>query len=77
MSEESIKNQCISDNSFALKWIDGYPLRKMKFNGNYLKQDSTSLHKTVANLYITYVLNKIFKQRFHIRSLLNWSCEAN
>ena len=39
MSEESIKYPSISDNGFAAKRNAGYPLSKVKFNGNCLKQD--------------------------------------
>ena len=45
MSEESIKNPSTSDNIFAPKSA-AYPISKIKFNGNCLKQDSASfLHK--------------------------------
>ena len=36
MSEESIKNPSISDNSFARESV-GYPISKLKLNGNCLK----------------------------------------
>ena len=46
ISEESIKNPSTSDNIFAPKSA-GYPISKIKFNGNCLKQDSASfLHKS-------------------------------
>ena len=58
MSEESIKYPSISDNGFAAKRNAGYPLSKVKFNGNCLKQDGVScLHKNLVNLYITYELD--------------------
>ena len=58
MSEKSIKNPSTSSNCVARKWIDGYKLPKIKFNGNCVKQDVvTLLHKNVGNLYITYKLN--------------------
>ena len=38
MSDESIKNSFTPDNSFNLKWIDGYPLPKLKVTGNCLRQ---------------------------------------
>ena len=54
MSEENINNPSTPDNSFVPKRIFGYPLSKVKFNGNCLKQNSVSLlHKNVASLYIT------------------------
>ena len=57
MSEEIMKNPSTSDNSFVLKWIKGYQLPKIKFNGNCLKQDSVSFfHKNVINSYINYEL---------------------
>ena len=56
MSEKSIKNPSESGNCVARKWIDGYELPKIKFNGNCVKQDVvTLLH--VVNLYITYELD--------------------
>ena len=58
MSEKSIKNPSTSGNCVARKWIDGYKLPKIKFNGNCVKQDVvTLLHKNVGNLYITYKLD--------------------
>ena len=51
MSDERIRNPSTSDNSFAPKWIFGYTLSKVKFNGNCLKQDSMSfLQKNVLKL---------------------------
>ena len=58
MSEESLKNPSTPDNSFDPKGIVVYPLSKVKFNGNCLKQDIVSfLHKNIVNLYITYELD--------------------
>ena len=38
--------------------IDDYPIKKVKINGNFLKQDSVSfIHVNVVNLYISYKLN--------------------
>ena len=42
MSKENIKNPSTPDNSFTPKWIDDYTLPEVKFNGNYLRQDSVS-----------------------------------
>ena len=58
MSEESIKNPSTSGNSFAPKRNTDYPLSKVKFSGNYLKQDRVSiLHKSVVNWFTTYKLD--------------------
>ena len=54
MPEKSIKNPSTPDNSFAPNVIAAYPLSKVKFNGNCLKQKSVSfLHKNIVSLYIT------------------------
>ena len=51
MSERSIKNSSTPDSSFTPNWSDGYPFTKVKFNGNYLRQDGVSfLYKNVVNL---------------------------
>ena len=53
ISEESIKNQPTADISFIPKLIDDYLIRKVKFNGSCLREDSiSSIHKSVVNLYI-------------------------
>ena len=39
MSEETIKNLSIPDNSLAPKWIDKYGLPEVKFNENCLRKD--------------------------------------
>ena len=58
MSEESIKNPSTSGNSFAPKRNTDYPLSKVKFNGNCLKQDRVPiLHKSVVNWFTTYKLD--------------------
>ena len=54
--KESIKYPSTSGNSFAPKSVD-YPISKINFYGNFLKQDSVFLHKNVVNLYIAYKLN--------------------
>ena len=52
--EESNKNTSTRDNSFVPKWIYGYQLPRVKFNGNSLRQYIVSfIHKNVVNLYIT------------------------
>ena len=51
MSDERIRHPSASDNSFAPKWIFGYALSEVKFNGNCLKQDSMPfLQKNVLKL---------------------------
>ena len=58
MSNERIKNPSTSDNSFAPKRINGYLPPEVKFNGNWLKQDSVSFpHKNIVNLYIAFELD--------------------
>ena len=55
MSGESIKRLSISINSLALplNYIDLRP--RIKFDGQYLKQDKvTFTHKNVGNIYIVY-----------------------
>ena len=50
MSEKSIKNPSTSRSCVARKWIVGYKLPKIEFNGNCAKQDIvTLLHKNVVN----------------------------
>ena len=63
MSEESIKNPSRSDNSFTPKRA-AYPISKINFNGNSLKQDSVSfLHKNLVNLLQTRYMVKRFPIR--------------
>ena len=57
MWEESLKNPSTPHNSFILKRIDAYPLSKVKFDGNCLRENNASfLHENIVNLYITYKL---------------------
>ena len=55
MSEES---------SFAPKWVDKYLIPRVKFNGNYLRQDNISF---IHGILQTRYMFKRFKHRFHIR----------
>lgn len=69
MSEESIKNPPSSGNSITPNLIDNYPIEKVKFNRNCLRQDMISfIHKNVINLYICFELDiwsrKRLKHRF-------------
>ena len=41
MWDKSMKNPSTPDNKFNLKWIDGYPLPKVKVIGNCLRQGET------------------------------------
>ena len=54
-----------------------YPISKMKFNGNCLKQGSESfLHKNVVNVYIAYKLDAWSRALTHVSHyvILVWSC---
>ena len=54
----SIKNFSKPRNSFLPKWIYDYPLSKVIFNGNCLKQGTLPfIHENVVNLYIFYELD--------------------
>ena len=45
----------------------GYPISKIKFNGNCLRQGSESfLHKNVANVYIGYKLDTLSRALTHV-----------
>ena len=56
--KDSIKNPSTLDNSFSPRQIFAYPLSKVEFNGNCLKQDIVSFpYKIVVNLYIAYELD--------------------
>ena len=54
----SIKHFSKPRNSFLPKWIYDYPLSKVIFNGNCLKQGTLPfIHENVVNLYIFYELD--------------------
>ena len=53
-----IKNPYTSEISFASELIDGYPIKKVKYKGICLKQDSVSfIHGNIVNSYISYELD--------------------
>ena len=57
MSEEGIKNPPGLNDTFASSLIDYRPLWDVKFGGNCLRKSSTSAHRNVVNLYISYTLD--------------------
>ena len=68
MSEESIENITKSDSNFAPTFVDHHSL-----------PDMNAIPKKVINSYISYTPGPQLQNlnRFYIRKLLIWICNAN
>ena len=58
LSDENIKPPAASDNSLALPLSYSGVRPRIKFNGQYLKQDQTTLTQNIA-IHIIYEINEI------------------
>ena len=59
--KKKVENVTKWDNIFALKLVDHHLLPDMKFNGDCLVNNNTSIPKKVINLYISYRLSPLLR----------------